>query len=227
MIIRYIKNTLLGLFALCAATACNDKYYEDGGLANPNYKGTMLNFLETHPKFDTIAKVVRLAGLEKEFSQDDFTFFAPTDQSVKLLIRNINLNLSMTGRDTIVSLDEIDASSWKKAIQGHMFAGINRMKDYYQVDLFNKSLYPGQYYKAFNDKIVNIGVDYSNANGVQYAGVRRVYFSYIPDYNQMTSWYTFAVQTHDLKPQNGIVHALETGGTVQFLDLYNDVLAVR
>ena len=227
MITRYIKNTLLGLCALCIGTACQDKYYEDGGLANPNYDGSMLNFLETHPKFDTIARVIKLAGLENDFSQKDFTFFAPTDKSVRRLILNINVNLRQSGKDTIATLDEIEPETWKKAIQGHMFSGINRMKDYYQLDLGNPGLYPGQYYKALNSNIVNIGVTYADINGIQYAGVRRIAFSYIPDYNQMTSWYTVNVQTHDLKPKNGIVHALEDQGTVQFLDLFREVLAVR
>ncbi len=231
MIRKYIENTLLLTLVLYLFSACNDKYYEDGGLANPNYNGSMLNFLESHPKFDTVARIVKLAGLENEFTQSDFTFFALTDESVKQAILSINRSLRSQGTDTITVLDEIEPLIWKKSLQGLMFKGVNTMKDYYQVDLTNKSLYPGQYYKAYNGKIVNIGVVFDNANGIQYAGARRIYFSTIVDYNRMTSWISTPVQTHDIKPKNGIVHVLLSGSSVSYSgivpNLFIDVLSTR
>lgn len=73
-----------------------DEYYIDGGLADPNFNGSMMAYLDAHPvQFDTIATIIRLAGLDTLFEEEDITFFAPPDESIKRLIGNVEEAISL------------------------------------------------------------------------------------------------------------------------------------
>ena len=116
-----IFSVLLVVISSCS----NDKYYEDGGKANAVFNGTVLQYLQSNPKFDTIAQIVKLAGMEDIFSKEDITFFAPTDEVVRRTIglvdsKDPNLNYALNqalfnrNRDTIKTLSDIPGPIWKK-----------------------------------------------------------------------------------------------------------------
>src|SRR3546814_4853425 len=69
-------------------SACKqDDYYTDGGRANPRFDGSIMAYLDAHPRqLDTIAEIVRLAGLEEFFNTEEFTFFSTQDEEIKRLI---------------------------------------------------------------------------------------------------------------------------------------------
>jgi hypothetical protein len=232
-----IKNTIAicGLILL-AFTACQrDKYYKDGGLAQANFPGTMLDYLDAHPApFDTIARVVRLAGLSDMFNKEDITFFAPDDQVIKRTIGTIytgglNSYLYGRGRDTVRDLSEIDSSIWRKYLLQYIFKGVNRLKDYSQIDFTLVNIYPGGLYYALDGNVMNIGVMFGDANGIKYLGYRQLVLSYIPDISRPDDgWRSFAVSSSDIKPKNGVVHALLTDGmylgfdsNIFFTEVYN------
>src|SRR5690606_40507426 len=97
-------------------SSCNkDDYYEDGGLANAEFNGTILEYLESKPVlFDSLVQVIKLAGLENEFKTKEFTFFAPSDPDIKQLIgtirtgNSLNTYLYNRGLDTIQKLSDIE-----------------------------------------------------------------------------------------------------------------------
>ncbi|TBO44002.1 hypothetical protein EYS08_05250 [Pedobacter kyonggii] len=205
----------LGLFSLILlllASCKKDKYYFDGGKSDPNFKGTMLQYLQSKPvQFDTIAQIIKIAGLEKEFQQDELTFFAPTDQSVRSALKNTNNYLYQTGKDTLKVLTDIRPQIWRKYLMMYMFKGANRMKDYYQLDINLKSVYPGQNYYSYNNVIFNIGVIFDDINGIKYAGYRHLTIGYVTDLNKPTdSWVSADISSSDIKPLNGVVHTLNT-----------------
>lgn len=221
-----MKNIKKLIFVCCSLmlvlNACKrDQYYTDGGLANPNWNGDMLNYLETKAvRFDTIAQIVKLAGLEDDFRKTDFTFFAPDDGVIKRTIGNMHtpgsLNwylytYSLGGKgDTVISLSQINPLVWRKYIQSFMFKGINRLKDYPQIDLSLRSIHPGALYYSYSGSVVNIGVSYASVNGVQYLGARTLEYSYIPDISHPDDgYYTNHIASSDIKPTNGVVHALQ------------------
>jgi hypothetical protein len=211
--------TICGLILL-AFTACQrDKYYKDGGLAQANYPGTMLEYLDAKPgPFDTIAKVVRLAGLSDMFNKEDITFFAPDDQVINRTIGTIYTNglnnfLYRLGKDTVRELSEIDSSIWRKYLLQYIFKGVNRLKDYSQIDFTLLNIYPGGLYYTLGGNVMNIGVTFADANGIKYLGYRQLQLTYIPDISRPDdNWTTYAVSSSDIKPKNGIVHALLTTG---------------
>lgn len=225
---------------LLLTTACSkDDYYVDGGLANPIFEGSVMDYLDSKPmQFDTIAQIVRLGGLEEMFQTGEFTFFAPSDEDIKDLIGaldrgGVNQQLYVLGRDTIVTLADVDSLIWRRYLLRHMFTGKNKLMDYPQIDVNLLNIYPGQNYYALSGEVSNIGVVYHDAvssdgeSSIKYMGYRQLQISYIPDVSFPTSWITVRVASSDIQPINGIVHALDyTDGDFGFnrFDVERDIL---
>lgn len=229
---KYTKRATFCFFSalLFMLVACNkNSYYADGGLSNPNFKGNMLQYLQSKPfYFDTVATVIKMAGLEQSFQQDDMTFFAPTDHAIGRIILSTNQYLYQSGKDTIKTLAEVSPSIWRKYLERYMFHGANKLNDYPQLDINIKALYPGQNYYSYGNDILNIGVVYDDINGVKYAGYRHLVISYIPDLNKPLNWISNDISSSDIKPTNGVVHTLNDYTTFGFnSDFIDDVYATR
>jgi hypothetical protein len=226
---RMNKNiAICGLFIL-AFTACKrDKYYKDGGLAQAKFPGNMVEYLDAHPvPFDTIAQIVRLAGLEEMFSKDTITFFAPDDEVIKNTIGTIytdglNRALYFSGKDTVKELSEIDPAIWRKYLLQYVFRGANMLKDYPQIDFERVNIYPGALYYNLAGNVMNIGVKFGDANGIKYLGYRQLVLSYIPDISRPDdNWQTNDISSSDIQPTNGVVHALKPSGNYFGFNIYN------
>ncbi len=214
--INYFKKYKVASFiALLACTflGCSkDDYFIDGGKSNGEFKGSMLDLLKSKPgPLDTIAAIVELSGLKETFEKDTFTFFAPTDLSIKQTILILNREfLFPLGKDTVKKLDDISPALWKKYLTRYMMKGTNRLKDYPQVDFDIRSVYPGlNTYNYSGADLFNVGGVFNDQNKVRYIGYRQLAYSYVPDPSKpLDNWVTAAVSTSDLKPNNGIVHVL-------------------
>lgn len=229
-------KTLTGIIAciLLITTACKkDEYYVDGGRANPVFDGDILAYLESKPmEFDTIAQIVKLAGLEETFRNEEFTFFAPRDENIKDLIGafdrgGVNRELFYAGRDTIQTLADVEPAIWRKYLERYMFDGKNKLMDYPQIDFDLLNIYPGQNYISRASTVSNIGVVYNDANNIKYMGYRQLYISLIPDLSQPTNWVVQKVASSDVQPTNGVVHVIDfTSGQFGFnvREVINDIL---
>jgi len=226
----------LGFGLLLGFAACKrDNYYIDGGKAKADFDGSMLDYLKSKPvPFDTIAQIVKLAGMEDVFNKQDITFFAPTDYEVKMMIGSVNrvgsLNNSLfsNGKDTVKTLSDIDGPIWAKYLQRHIFKGAKKLADYPQYDPALPSVYPGQNYYAYNNVVAKIGVIYGDVGGVKYIGYRQLTIAYVPNLsNPDQTRVTYQVSSSDIKPRNGVVHALQLYGDAFGLgsqDMINEIL---
>ena len=237
-----VLKRLTGLLScvLLLSTACSkDDYYVDGGLADPIFEGSIMQYLESKPvQFDTIVQIIKLSGLEEQFQSDEFTFFAPSDENIKNLIGaldrgGVNASLYYLGRDTIKTLADVDSVIWRKYLERYMFTGKNKLMDYPQIDFSLLNIYPVQNYYSFSGQVCNIGVVYNDAevkdgeSSIKYMGYRQLHISYIPDVSFPTSWVTVRVASSDIQPTNGVVHVLDyTNGVFGFLytDVEHDIL---
>jgi hypothetical protein len=186
------------------------KYYFDTGVHEPNYDGTILDFMKDKaPFFDSTLMVIELAGMNDIFQNEDITFFAPPSGTIFRAIHNLNENLKFSGKDTVSSLDQIKPEVWRNTLSQYIFEGKNLLKDYPQRDTVSYVAYPGQNYTSYGGRIMNIGVIFNNAGGVQYAGYRQLYLAYIPDFsNPQVSLTNVPVATSDIQPINGVIHVL-------------------
>lgn len=225
---RYIIG-MCGLVLLTFTACKRDNYYKDGGLAEANFKGNMVQYLEANPvPFDTIAQIVKLAGLTDMFSKDSITFFAPDDQVIYRTIgtafTNGSLNnfLYFQGRDTVRELSDIDSAIWRKYILQYVFKGVNRLKDYPQIDFDLVNIYPGGLYYSLAGNVMKIGVQFGDVNGIKYMGYRQLMLTFIEDISTPDEgWITNKISSSDIKPTNGIVHALLPSGQYLGFDRYN------
>lgn len=214
---------------LLAFTACKrDVYYRDGGLAKAEFPGSMLDYLDAKPvPFDTVAQLVRLAGLEEMFNKEDITFFAPDDEVIKRTIGTaftdgLNNFLYFAGRDTVKALSDIDSLIWRKYLLMYVFKGSNKLKDYSQIDFSLVNIYPGGLYYALNGNVMNIGVEFGDANGIKYLGYRQLVLTFIPDISRPDDdWIRNYVSSSDIKPKNGVVHTLVPNGGYLGFERYN------
>jgi len=232
------RHTIWQLAALlligqaCLSSCERDDYYVDGGLANPVFNGTVLEYLDSRPQLDTIGQIVRLAGLETTFNTDEFTFFSPSDVNVTQLIGRVNYQgndpgwmgnganqqLYNLGLDTIQTLADVDSAIWRKYLERYLFRGKHKLMDYPQVDFEVLSTFGGQNYYAYNNTVSNIGVVFHDAvtdegkvteSRLKYMGYRQLHISYIPNVSTPESWITAPVASSDIQPDNGVVHVLD------------------
>lgn len=217
---RIIGLVLLIAAGLCTAVGCKkDAHYLDTGITNARFDGNIMQYLEAKPLyFDTLAQVIKLAGMEDVFRNENITFFAPPDPSIGASIKQLNFYLYFTGKDTVKTLSDIKPKVWKEVLSMYVFKGTSRLKDFRQVDTTALDTYSGQGYLALNNMPMNIGVVYNDAvNGpkedpvtIKYAGYRQLMISYIPDLSKPKSfWINTLVSSSDINPTNGIVHALK------------------
>ncbi|MBO9618888.1 MAG: hypothetical protein J7539_07625 [Niabella sp.] len=205
-----IFSMLLGLMMLIVAAGCKKSYYTDTGTINPKYNGTMLQYLQNNKyhMFDSLSRMIKLAGLETVFTTDSLTFFAPADTSIKNSMLVLNSVLRAQGRDTVYSLSQFTPDFLKDQLGQYMFKGLHRLKDYPQIDPNNFRVYGGQYYASYYGKVMLIGVFFYDAAGVKYAGYRQLTITPNPP----AATYApklYYVASSDVNPSNGIVHVLD------------------
>ena len=207
------------MLTMMVSSCAKDDYFIDGGPAKAEFNGSVLQYLQATPKFDTIAQIVKLAGMEDIFTNEDITFFAPTDEVIRRTIGLVNTNLPYLQnglnqrlftlkKDTIRVLSDVPSATWRKFLMRYVFKGKNLLKDYPQLDFNLKPLYPGGFYLGYNGDLSNIGVVFNPVNSVAYTGYRQLSVSYIPDSSNPQNFVAAAVASSDIQPKNGVVHAL-------------------
>lgn len=231
-LLKHIGNPVFIITCLIVIglSSCNkDDYYTDGGKADPKFNGNVLNYLESKPvDFDTIAQVIKIAGLESTFANEEITFFAPNDRFIKQVIRRLNPDLRARYLDTIKTLTDIRPVIWEKYLMRYVFKGKYKLADFPQIDFELLNTFPGQNYFSYNSTVFNIGVIYNSANGVKYIGYRELAFNFIPDISKpMEGWNRAYVSSSDIQPNNGVVHALAYTGVdfgFNYSDFFQDVV---
>lgn len=217
-----IKNLFIFCLISITFSACNDKYFEDSGTHNPKYDGSVLNYIEQRKDvFDSLYRVIKLAGLESALDQEGVTFFAPGDASIRKAVFALNRELYSRGRDTILTLDQVDPSVWKEYLSMYIFNDTYLLKDIPQIDTINLNVFSGQGFISAGGTNMNIGVNYNdvsstNSSGetqtVKYAGYRQLFLSYIRNVGSLGSYGSMVnapVASSDIQTRNGVIHALE------------------
>lgn len=193
-------------------TACKKNYYNDTGKHNGTFNGNVWEYLKSRPDyFDSLTKVIRLAGLENALQNEEVTFFAPADSSINRTIKVVNSLLKTLGRPEIRRLEQIKPEVWRKQLSRYLFKGKKSMNDYPQLDTANISAYPGQIYASYDGLLMNIGVVYDDAGSVRYAGYRHLKLSFIPSATtprDYASWFSADIATVNIEPTNGFVHVI-------------------
>ncbi|WP_099366008.1 fasciclin domain-containing protein [Sphingobacterium sp. 1.A.4] len=199
----------LAVVMLICFTGCK-KYYFDSGIHDPKFNGSSIKYLESKLDFfDSTLMVIDLAGIKNVIENEEVTFFAPPSGCITRAVLGLNRQLQFNGKDTVKELSQIKPQVWKNMLSNYIFKGKNLLKDYPQRDTVSYLAYPGQNYTSYGGRIMNIGVIYNDAGGVQYAGYRQLFLAYIPDLsNPMVSLRNIPIATSDIQTNNGVIHVL-------------------
>ncbi|WP_343704604.1 hypothetical protein [Chitinophaga sp.] len=200
----------LALVCLVLLTqACKKDYYVDGGLANPYYNGTIYDYLtEKTLYFDTIKQIIDLAGLKDMMTSDTVTFFAPTDDVIRVAMNDLNGQRYATMKDS-VDIEDIGAEVWRKFLGMYIMQGKRVAGSFPRVSLENNNAFPGINYIMLDGYILNIGLEYTSYNGVEAVGPRILMVTDITyDPTNFKNNPKVKVVSSDIQPKNGVVHAL-------------------
>ncbi|MBD1430566.1 MULTISPECIES: fasciclin domain-containing protein [Sphingobacterium] len=199
----------LAVVMLICFTGCK-KYYFDSGIHDPKFNGSSIKYLESKLDFfDSTLMVIDLAGMKNVIENEEVTFFAPPSGCITRAVLELNRQLQFNGKDTVKELSQIKPQVWKNMLSNYIFKGKNLLKDYPQRDTVSYLAYPGQNYTSYGGRIMNIGVIFNDAGGVQYAGYRQLFLAYIPDLsNPMVSLRNIPIATSDIQTNNGVIHVL-------------------
>lgn len=193
----------------------NDSYLIDGGKSNPYYDGTIMEFLQSRspkddPKndyFSDLIEIIRLANMEEVLEEENVTFFAPTNWSIRKSVALLNKMWYQMGNDSIKNLKQIKPSVWREYLSMYILKDKYTLKDIPQIDTTAIAAYPGQTFITYGGLPMNVGVVYGDANGVKYVGPRQILYSYIYDIT-VSDLKNAYVATSDIQPKNGVVHVL-------------------
>jgi hypothetical protein len=208
----------LALICLVLLTqACKKDYYADGGLANPVYNGTIYDYLtEKTMYFDTIKQIVDLAGMKDMMMSDTITFFAPTDDVIRVAMNDLNAERYATMKDS-VTLSDIGAEVWRKFLGMYILKGKRVAGTFPRVSPENISAFPGINYIMLDGYILNIGLEYTSYNGVEAVGPRILMVTDITfDPTNFRNNPKVRVVSSDIQPKNGVIHALSISHTFGF-----------
>jgi uncharacterized surface protein with fasciclin (FAS1) repeats len=206
--IRFIFLAIIS--TIIALSSCRKEYYEDGGVHDPNYDGTILQFLKSRPElFDTLVKVLELGEYSTLLNDPNanVTFFAPTSQSISKSIRALNSVLYARGQDTVLDVRQVSPEVWKKYLSKYIYRDKYLLKDYPQIDTSDMLAYPGQGYISIGGEAMNIGTFYNDVRTKNSAGVEQI-VKYA-GYRQILINYTNPVATSNIQPNNGVIHVLQ------------------
>ncbi|MFB5945246.1 fasciclin domain-containing protein [Albibacterium profundi] len=207
------RNIFLILFvSSIIVTACNKQdYYLDSGTHNGKYDGTVYEYLNAKPAyFDTLMKVIDVAGMKEVLENEEITFFAPPSSSIYKSVRSLNQYLRNDGKDTVSELSQIKSEVWQEMLSLYIFKGKYMLKDYAQVDTLDLEAFGGQGFTSYGGRSMNIGVIYNDAGGVKYAGYRQLWLSYISDFSKPKgSLINIPIASSNIEPTNGAIHVLQ------------------
>src|SRR5690349_24243570 len=82
------RSIIIAVLITTITVGCQKKdYFTNTGKHTPNYQGTALDYLKSKPQmWDSLVKVIRIAGMEDVFKNEKITFFAPADSCIKRTI---------------------------------------------------------------------------------------------------------------------------------------------
>lgn len=207
-----LKIVSVVLILLILFTGCQkDDYYMDTGIHKAQYNGSILQYLKSKPDyFDTLVKVISIAGMENVFEDSIITFFAPPQQCIVRSVHALNRYLYFTGKDTVIRLDQINKEVWKDMLSLYILPDRYLLRDFPQIDTTLLQTFPGQGYISWGGRPMNVGVIYNDAGGVKYAGYRQLCYAYVtdPTSENGAGMINAIVSSSDIQPKNGVVQVL-------------------
>lgn len=214
----------LSILTCILATACKKEYFNGGSLQNGIFDMSAYEFLKTKPlHFDTVVKVIELAGLKDVIDKEEITLFIPTDHAIKKAMDALNSERYNMSKDSLF-IDDIPQFIWRKYLTQYIVREKYLLKDLARYDLAQINIYPGQFMTTYDGYVVNLGVQFSDYKGTKDVGPRKLLIRNIGDIGNPLN-ITGTVATTDLQTNNAVIHVLNDNHDFAFrLQLFTNAV---
>ena len=112
------------LFALVFCSCEKNDYINEGGVHDPHVNMTTYDFPNSHPKFDSLVRIIDKAGL-KEAINGDITFFATTNWGVADYVsaKKQKRIIELGDENIDFDIDDLDVGELQDSMRMYMFDG--------------------------------------------------------------------------------------------------------
>lgn len=200
------KIVLALLVAVSAWAIVSCKRSDEGFYAYENqesvYEGSTYEYLRSKAGvYDSLLKVLdRVAWLRDTLGSDSITLFAPTNNSFRSALQNLNVVRSSQGRSPL-TLGNIDGVELDSLLSKYVVKGLYTTDSLLYVDgAFMGSI---EYNFPMHGQRV-----FSDALGYQGGGPTSIYYSDTKESNFTRDWARAHTQAINIFTNNGIVHIL-------------------
>ncbi|TJY68341.1 ATP/GTP-binding protein [Sphingobacterium alkalisoli] len=206
--------TLRIVYLLCCllALSCtkdNGMYKHE--LQKSQFNGDIYTYLKSKPGvYDSLIKVVDRVGLDQVLTNDGVTLFAPTNESFRLAIENLNIvrRRADQSREYLVDVDlaHLDTMMSQYIVRGKLNGDSLASKD-------GKSLVDFRYGYPMHGKLTE-----SYSSGYIHGGPSVIEFSDTKKSSFIRNWVTTSTASINIETTNGIVHVLSPDHVFGFAD---------
>lgn len=119
------RFTVCMLFSAVLFYSCKkNDYINDGGVHDPHVNMTTYDFLQSHPKFDSLVRIIDKAGL-KEAINGDITFYATTNWGVADYVsaKKRKRIIELGDENIDFDIDDLDVGELQDSMRMYMFEG--------------------------------------------------------------------------------------------------------
>jgi hypothetical protein len=199
--IKYIKT--IALAATLFIVGCKDSYFADGGgpVDTSGQLGvSTMQYLQNNPAtFDTLARLIKITGLESAVNKKGNTFFAPRDYSIHNYFKLLYPNPANKPA-TLEALPQAQKDQIAQIIKDYIVPN--------QEILRNKLATTYSFANTVGGKKARFNVVTTDYLGNVNMGAKFINFSLNTSLTTTERYQTVQVVSADLRSTNGIVHVL-------------------
>lgn len=190
------------IMAVTCFSCSKDGGYYSKDFHESKFKGSVYDYLKSKPgTFDSLLSVVDRIQLDSILKDSaGITFFAPTNQSFRVALENLNNVRKLADRDAEnysgVDYDHLDTLVSYYLTRGALTTDSLTMRE-------GRTLYDYKFNHAMHAKIFN-----SNASGYVGGGPKIIEFSDTKSSQFVRDWSTSLTGSVNIEANNGIVHVL-------------------
>jgi hypothetical protein len=149
-------------------------------------------------------------------TSDTITFFAPSDDVIRVAMNAINALRFAQMKDS-VTMEDLGPDVWRKFLGMYILKGKRVAGSFPRVSTSNPAAFPGINYIMMDGYILNIGLEYTNYNGVEAVGPRIMYLTDVTyDPANFRNNPKVRVVSSDIQPKNGVIHVLSISHNLGF-----------
>ncbi len=207
-----VNNIFSFLFLLLVSGCAKDKGYYNESLQKVTYNGTILEYLQSKPGvFDSLLTVLDRTNMQSVLNTDEqITFFAPTNQSFQLAIENLNNTRKESDKPleylSNVDLNHLDTMMAQYIVKGYYPSDSMMLKDGIKLQDF-------KYQRTMNAKLTT-----ATSSGYEGGGPKVIEYSDTKNSQFNRNWITATTASINIEANNGMIHVLSSSHVFGFND---------